>query len=159
MGVQPTDQTPVIAADLGYIYWMDLQHEDLPYTLRVGNRDLVVLDYLLAINDYSTNSEMGRTPRQLLQLRKDTFDLLYAEGAPSPNMMAWGLHPILTGRPYRAIILQEFIRYAKGHTDVWFPRCIDVARYWLERYRTNRIDVWPNYGTGLPGLRCGPRAA
>jgi hypothetical protein len=56
-GVQPTDQTPVIAVERGYVYWMDLQHEDLPYTLCVGNRDLVVLDYLLALNGYSTNSE------------------------------------------------------------------------------------------------------
>lgn len=144
MGVQPTDQTPISAAELGYVYWMDLQHEDLPYTLRVGNRDLVVMDYIFALNDYNTNSEMGRTPRELLQMWKDTFDLLYAEGATSPKMMAWGVHPFLSGRPYRAPILQEFIRYAKGHKDVWFPRCIDVARWWLEKYRDNQVETWPN---------------
>lgn len=144
MGVRPTEHTPELAAELGYVYWADLQHEDLPYTLRVGNRDLVVIDYLFALNDYNTNAESGRTPRELLQIWKDTFDVFYAEGATSPKMMAWGLHPFLTGRPYRAAILQEFIRYAKGHPGVWFPRCIDVARWWLEKYRDHHVETWPN---------------
>ena len=86
----------------------------------------------------------GRTPRELGQIWKDTFDVFYAEGATSPKMMAWGLHPFLTGRPYRAAVLQEFIRYAKGHPGVWFPRCIDVARWWREKYRDHHVETWPS---------------
>jgi allantoinase len=147
MGIQPTDQTAVIAADLGYSYWMDLQHEDLPYTLRVGKHELVAMDYMFGLNDYNTNGD-GRTPRDLLQMWKDAFDQLYAEGAHSPKMMTWGMHPFLTGRPYRAPLLREFIRYAKGHKGVWFPRCIDVARWWLENYRAHQVENWPNVAMG-----------
>jgi allantoinase len=142
-GIQPTDQTALSVADLGYVYWMDLQHEDLPYTLRVGKRDLVVMDYMFGLNDYNTNGD-GRTARDLLEMWKDSFDQLYAEGATNPNMMTFGMHPFLTGRPYRAPILREFLRYAKGHKNVWFPRCIDVARWWLENYRDHQVETWPN---------------
>ena len=47
-----------------------------------------MIDYLFALNDYNTNAESGRTPRELLQIWKDTFDVFYAEGATSPKMMA-----------------------------------------------------------------------
>ena len=142
-GIQPTDHSPIIAADLGYSYWMDPQHEDLPYTLKVGNRELVVMDYMFGLNDYITNGE-GRTARDMLQMLKDCFDQLYEEGATHPNIMTWGMHPFLTGRPYRAPLLLEFIRYAKSHKDVWFPRCSDVAQWWLENYREHKVETWPN---------------
>ncbi len=147
-GVRPTEESPRIITDLGYRYWMDPQHEELPYTLRVDGRELTVLSYWLAINDYSTYKAEERTPRELLQLWKDSFDVLYAEGDRFPNFMAWGLHPFLTGRPYRIVVLREFLRYAKGHPNVWFARCIDVARWWEKNYRDVSVETWPNYGTG-----------
>jgi hypothetical protein len=51
----------------------------------------------------------------------------------------------LTARPYQAIIPQEFIRYVRDHTNVWFPRCTDVAQWWLEQYRGYQVETWPNY--------------
>ena len=33
----------------------------------------------------------------------------------------------------------------KDHTEVWFPRCIDVARWWIESYRRHQVETWPNY--------------
>ena len=29
--------------------------------------------------------------------------------------MMWGNHPFVGGRPFRALLLREFIRYAKSH--------------------------------------------
>ena len=149
-GVRPTEESPKIISDLGYRYWMDPQHEELPYTLKVGGKELTVLSYWLPLNDYTTYKNEERTPRDLLSIWKDTFDVLYTEGARHPNFMAWGMHPFLTGRPYRIIVLREFLRYAKGHPQVWFPRCIDVARWWEKNYRDHSVETWPNYGTGRP---------
>ena len=145
MRVQPTDNTPLIIAEEGYTYWVDPQHEEIPYTLKVGDRTLVVLTYMFYVNDWSSYSLDGRTPRQLLEIWKDCFDYLYEEGeAGSPKTMIWGLHPFLTGRPYRAKILREFIKYAKGHPRVWFARCIDIAEWWLKNYKESRVEKWPN---------------
>jgi peptidoglycan/xylan/chitin deacetylase (PgdA/CDA1 family) len=150
-GERPTDLTPHLLVEHGYRYWMFSLNEDLPYVLQVdGGGELVIMCYGIWLTDHRTGrADAGRTPRELLQLWKDNFDYLYEEGERFPSFMSLGLHPFLIGRPFRATVLREFLRYAKGHPGVWFPRCIDVARYWLEHHRTNRIDLWPNYGTGL----------
>jgi len=35
--------------------------------------------------------------------------------------------------PYRTKIIEEFIQYAKGFTDVWFARRNEIANWWLEK--------------------------
>lgn len=144
-GNQPTENTPVILVEEGYTYWIDLQHEEIPYTLQVGDKALVALNYLMYLNDFTTYDWNAHTPRQLEEVWRDCFDYLYEEGtAGSPKMMIWGLHPFLTGRPYRAKILKEFIRYAKGHPGVWFARCRDIADWWLQNYKDSHVEKWPN---------------
>lgn len=145
-GVRPTNHTPFIVADEGYEYWVDPQNDELPYILKLGdNKELVVISYILQLNDYSTYRMSDRTPRQLLEIWKDTFDCLYKESEVNPTIMLWGIHPFLTGRPYRAPILQEFISYAKKFEGVWFTRCIDVARWWKNNYRDRLIEEWKYY--------------
>ena len=143
-GVRPSNNTPEIIAEEGYEYWMDPQHEEIPYTLSVKGKKLVVMSYLRYLNDYSTMKSVERIPQNLLSVWKDTFDQLYLEGETYPSMMAWGLHPFLSGRPYRAKVLREFIRYAKGHPGVWFARCQDVARWWKDHYSESWVEEWPN---------------
>jgi allantoinase len=149
-GELPTDETPGILADLGYKYWMCFLHEDLPYVLKVNEGELVLAPYGIWTTDHRTGqADAGRTPRELLQLWKDNFDWIYEEGDNYPGFMSLGLHPFLIGRPFRTVILREFLRYAKGRPGVWFPRGIDMVEYWLENCRSNLIERWPNYGTGL----------
>ena len=143
-GIQPSENTAVILAEEGYLYWTDPQHEDVPYTLRVGDRDMAVLQYYFGLNDYSTFGAEGRTPRHMLEIRKDYFDFLYREGENNPGMMMWGNHPFITGRPQGIVALEEFITHAKGHRDVWFARGVDVARWWLDNYKDSHVEVWPN---------------
>jgi hypothetical protein len=45
-----------------------------------------------------------------------------------------GLHCRIAGRPSRAVVLRQFLQYARGFNDVWFARRIDIARWWLATY-------------------------
>ncbi len=149
-GEKGTDDTPGILVDLGYKYWMCLLNEDLPYIVQVKEGELVIATYGIWTTDHTTgHPRTARTPRELLQLWKDNFDWIYEEGKDYPGFMSLGLHPFLIGRPFRIIILREFLRYVKSHTGVWFPRGIDMANYWLENCHDNLVEKWPNYGTGL----------
>ena len=143
-GIQPSENTATIVAEEGYTYWVDPQHEDIPYTLKVADRELAVLQYYFALNDYATFASEALTPRQMLQMRKDCFDYMYREGETNPTMMMWGNHPFISGRPHNAAALEEFIKYAKGHQGVWFTRCIDIARWWLDNYKDQHVEEWPN---------------
>ena len=57
----------------------------------------------------------------------------YEEGATHPKMMSVGLHCRIAGRPGRAWGLDRFIEYARQHSDVWFARRSEIARWWLEQ--------------------------
>jgi peptidoglycan/xylan/chitin deacetylase (PgdA/CDA1 family) len=153
-GVAPSADTVEIIAELGYTYWMDPQHNETPYTLKVKNKELTVLSYFQDLNDYSSYQRAGRTPRDLLQMWKDTFDCLYEEGESDPKFMIWGNHPFVGGRPFRAVLLREFIRYAKGHSKVWFARAGDIVKWVRENYRDANVEEWPNFTiAGRPGKK------
>jgi len=144
-GVAPSEATPEIILELGYNYWMDPQHEETPYTLKVKGKELTVLSYYQDLNDYSSYQRSGRTPRELLELWRDCFDYLYEEGATDPKFMIWGNHPFVGGRPYRAAVLREFIRYAKSHSNVWFARAGDIAKWFRDNYKDAQVEEWPNF--------------
>ena len=75
------------------------------------------------------------TGEQFYQYLKDTFDVLYAEGqAGAAKMFSIGLHCRLIGRPGKIAGLIRFLDYAQSHEGVWFPRRIDIARHWAQRF-------------------------
>ena len=151
-GVAPSAATPHVICELRYTYWMDPQHEEAPYTLKLKEGELTVLSYYQDLNDYASYQRAGRTPRELLQMWKDSFDCLYEEGGKDPKFMIWGNHPFIGGRPFRALLLREFIRYAKGHSKVWFARAGDIAKWYRENYRASQVEEWPNFAmAGRPG--------
>lgn len=147
-GVAPSAATPEIILELGYSYWMDPQHEETPYTLKIKGKELTVLSYFQDLNDYSSYQRAGRTPRDLLQMWKDCFDCLYEEGESDPKFMMWGNHPFVGGRPFRALLLREFIRYAKGHKNVWFATAGEIAKWYRDNYHDAQVETWPNFAFG-----------
>jgi peptidoglycan/xylan/chitin deacetylase (PgdA/CDA1 family) len=147
-GIQPTDDIPKILAEEGFLYWVDPQNEELPYTLRVGNKQLVVAGSYtggIILNDYRVYTG-AMTPADFLQVWKDNFDYLYEEGGKGrPGLMLCGLHPFVTGRPSRTMVLRQFLRHAKSFPDVWFARCYEVAEWWQKHYMDSYVEDWPNY--------------
>ena len=56
------------------------QHDEIPYTLKAGGREITVLSYNNFVNDYTTFRAEGRAPREVPQMWKDWFDYVYTEG-------------------------------------------------------------------------------
>jgi OHCU decarboxylase len=122
-----------LAAETGQMaYVSDTIDDDLPYWLRVGARDQLVIPYTMDANDMRFATPQGfNTGDHFFSYLKDSFDALYAEGlAGAPKMMSVGLHCRLIGRPGRIMGLKRFIDYIQGHEGVWTPRRIDIARHW-----------------------------
>ncbi len=133
-GHASTDNTLELVAEAGFVWWADPLNSDVPYTVEAAGRKVAVVPYNVpGCNDYSTYGG-GRTPRDLLQIMKDQFDYLYWEGEQgAPKFFAFNLHPFVSGVPYRTRIIDEFIKYAKGFSDVWFARRIEIANWTLEQ--------------------------
>jgi putative urate catabolism protein len=123
----------LVVGEGGFIYDADDYSDELPFWNRQYVRPHLVIPYTLDANDMRFSTSQGfNNGSQFLQYLKDTFDVLYAEGAASARMMSVGLHCRLSGRPGRFAAVEAFLRYARSHDDVWFCRRIDIARHWHE---------------------------
>ena len=115
----------------GFLYDADDYSDELPFWNRQHGRPHLVIPYTLDVNDMRFATPQGfNSGTQFLQYLKDSFDVLYAQGADSPRMMSVGLHCRISGRPGRYAALEAFLRYARSHDDVWFCRRVDIARHW-----------------------------
>ncbi|MCB1339571.1 MAG: allantoinase PuuE [Pseudooceanicola sp.] len=137
-----------LAAETGaFDYVSDTYDDDLPYWMRVGDRDQLILPYTLDCNDMRFATPQGfNSGDQFFAYLRDTFDALYAEGAAgSAKMMNIGLHCRLIGRPGRIRALERFLEHAKAQDGVWFATRLQIAEHWarkhppVERTRPHRM--------------------
>ncbi|MBF6211301.1 allantoinase PuuE [Nocardia puris] len=116
----------------GFVYDSDSYADDLPYWVRVGERDHLVVPYTLDTNDMRFSSPAGfPSGDQFFAHLRDAFDVLYREGAEgSPKMLSVGLHCRLVGRPARTAALERFLDHIQAREGVWITRRIDIAEHW-----------------------------
>jgi putative urate catabolism protein len=119
----------------GYEYDADYYGDDLPFWMKVAGHNHLVVPYTLDANDMRFATAQGfNTADHFFHYLRDTFDVLYAEGAETPRMMSIGMHCRLLGRPGRFAALQRFLDHIERHDRVWVCRRIDIARHWQRRF-------------------------
>ena len=118
----------------GFTYDSNAYNDDLPHYTTVHGKPWLVVPYTLTLNDTKFWRGYYATGEDLFQSAKETFDILYEEGAETPKMMSFGLHCRIGGWPGRANGLDRFIAYARSHPGVWFAGRSDIARHWLEHH-------------------------
>ena len=124
-----------------FVYCADSYADDLPYWDYSGNSALLMVPYALDSNDMRFATPQGfNTGTQFFDYLKDSFDILYAEGADAPKMMSIGLHCRLAGRPGRAAAVEKFLDYISGYEQVWVTRRIDIANHWIEHHPAEKPD-------------------
>lgn len=118
-----------------YEYDSDYYGDDLPFWMRVAGKSTLVVPYTLDANDMRFATPQGfNTATHFFEYLRDSFDVLYAEGAETPRMMSIGMHCRLLGRPGRLLALQRFLDHIERHDRVWVCRRIDIARHWASRF-------------------------
>jgi putative urate catabolism protein len=122
------------------LYDSDYYGDDLPLWQQVetgsgDRRAHLIVPYTLDTNDMRFATPQGfNSGEQFFQYLRDSFDVLYAEGAEVPKMMSVGLHCRLVGRPGRMRALQRFLDHVQQHDRVWICRRIDIAKHWIDRH-------------------------
>jgi peptidoglycan/xylan/chitin deacetylase (PgdA/CDA1 family) len=131
----PSENTRRIVAEHGgFIYDSDAYNDELPYWVRVGNQPRLVVPYTLSTNDVKFGRGVFGPGEDFFVYLRDSFDLLYEEGAERPRMMSIGLHMRLAGHPGRAAALIRFIEYIQAKDLVWICRREDIARHWIAEH-------------------------
>jgi OHCU decarboxylase len=132
-----SNNTVRLAAVTGqFDYVADSYADDLPYWMRFGTRDQLIVPYTMDCNDMRFAIQAGFTNgAQFESYLKDSFDVLYAEGqAGAPKVLSIGLHCRLIGRPGRAAGLQRVIEHMQAHEGVWFATRLQIAEHWAKTH-------------------------
>ncbi len=126
----------------GFAYLADSIADDLPYWHVHEGRPQLMVPYTMDANDMRFSSGQGfGTGTDFFDYLRDSFDVLYAEGAAgAPKMMSIGLHCRLAGRPGRAAALQRFLDHARAHEGVWFATRLDIARHWAAEHPFRDVE-------------------
>jgi putative urate catabolism protein len=125
----------LVVEEGGFVYCADSYADDLPYWHNQYDKPQLIVPYTLDANDMRFGTYQGfNAGDQFYTYLKDTFDMLYQEGASAPKMMSIGLHCRLAGRPGRAAALARFLDYVSDHDQVWVTRRIDIARHWQQHF-------------------------
>ena len=146
-----------LAAERGFDWISDTYDDDLPYWMRLGEKDHLILPYTLDCNDMRFATPQGfNSGDQFFSYLKDSFDCLYEEGrAGAAKMMSIGLHCRLIGRPGRVQALRRFLEYITQFEGVWIARRQDIAAHWrsahppqqaLSPHRMTREDFLAQFG-------------
>ena len=124
----------------GFEYDSDYYGDDLPFWTEVeisdgSRKPHLIVPYTLDANDMRFATPQGfNTATHFFEYLRDSFDVLYAEGAEAPKMMSIGMHCRLLGRPGRIRALQQFLDHIAAHDRVWVCRRIDIADHWKREH-------------------------
>jgi putative urate catabolism protein len=124
----------------GFEYDSDYYGDDLPFWMTVKKTDGAVVPHLVVPYTLDVNDMRFALPQGYAQAEdffvylRDSFDVLYAEGAESPKMMSIGMHCRLLGRPGRILALQKFLDHIEKHDKVWVCKRVDIARHWKTQH-------------------------
>ena len=118
----------------GFLYDSDAYNDELPYWLEVQGKPHLVVPYTLGVNDSKFGRGQFATGDDFYVYARDSFDMLYREGAHQPKMMSVGLHMRLIGHPGRAAGLERFLDYILRHNDVWVCSREAIARHWISQH-------------------------
>jgi peptidoglycan/xylan/chitin deacetylase (PgdA/CDA1 family) len=133
-----TPNTMRLMAEFGLTYSADWLIDDQPFPIVVPSGRLVGVPYSNDVNDDSLMAmgfgASGYEAEDFVQICKDQFDQLYAEGSTSGRVMCIALHAYVIGQPHRIAYLDEALSYVLGHDKVWLATGDEIADYYLENY-------------------------
>ena len=132
-----TPRTPDFCAEEGLKFFCDYLNDDQPYLIQTPSGPLVSIPYTNEVNDFSIFTRGGKTTSQALELFKEQLDELYREGKESGRFMNIGLHPHVTGQPFRIRALREFLDYAKKFDGIWWATREEIADWYLENHASH----------------------
>jgi len=129
-----TVATRRILAEEGFLFDSGAVNDDVPYFQTVADRPFLIVPYSIDINDFRFWRTDMNTAREFEEYCRDSFDVLYREGAKSPRMMSIGLHARIIGRPGRVLALERFLSHVREYSDVWVTTRTAIARFWADRF-------------------------
>ena len=111
-------------------------NDDQPYLIETSTKPIVSLRIQMKLMTLLI-FRRGFNTDEVLNLYKEQLDVLWEEGASTGKIMNVGLHPHVSGLPYRIRALKEFIEYAQSKPDVWITNKKKLLSWYLENHKSH----------------------
>lgn len=126
-----------IIREMGFLYDSSLMSDDRPYEILAAGEPtgIVELPVEWILDDAPLLNPSGNrysSPREVLQVYIDEFDVAYEEG----TMFLLTMHPHYIGHRSRIGILEKLIEHINSKDDVWFATHRETAEYVKEQAET-----------------------
>jgi len=128
-----------LLSDYEFIYDSSMMGDDIPYTLKVKEMEIIELPIRWILDDwvffgfnyfppleYQSGIESHRT---VFEIWHDEFQAIYEEGL----YFMLTMHPQIMGIPSRARMLEKLIQFMKSMEGVWFAKPVEIAQFWREK--------------------------
>ncbi|MBO9520663.1 MAG: polysaccharide deacetylase family protein [Nocardioidaceae bacterium] len=125
-----TNRTLDLLAEAGVDYTGNWVNDEQPYEMRVTSGRMLALPYSQEINDIPAMLEHKKSGEQFGQMIRDTFDVLYEDGARSGRVMAICVHPFLIGHPHRSKYFEQALAHIAAHDEVWLATGSQIADHY-----------------------------
>lgn len=129
-GLTETWNTLDLLRDAGVEYVCDWVNDDLPYRM---NNGLYSIPYSIELNDMPLFNAPSIDIADFERRIRDTFDVLYEEGAKNARVMCIALHPFLIGVPHRIRYLERALAHITAHQNVWLATGSEIIRAYREQ--------------------------
>ena len=129
-----SDNTLDLLMEMGFLYDSSLMADDRPYeSVATGEpTGFVELPVDWILDDAPLMNPLGdryESPRDVLEVYKDEFDVAYEEG----TMFLLTMHPHYIGHRSRIVVLRELIEHINKKSDVWFGTHEQAVRWVREQ--------------------------
>ena len=135
--LRSTPNTPEIIAKKGMKFICDYMNDEQPYIMDTRYGPIVAIPYSIEVNDFGFFLRRNFTTTQTLEMLKEQFDQLYEESKITGKLMSVGLHPHVSGHPFRIRAIRDFLKYVKTFDDVWWASREEIADWYLENHKTH----------------------
>ena len=97
----------------------DWVNDEQPYRMNVPRGELYALPISLPLDDVNALWDRRMDIDRYGAMIKETFDVLYREGAQTGKLLVLHLHPWLIGQPFRIGCLEDALGHIMRREGVW----------------------------------------
>lgn len=120
-------RTPQLLAEAGYVWHGDVNDDDVPYMMELGDQRIAAVPLTMDINDLPWSMRYGNSPRGLIEVFNDTLAAAL-DRMSGPCMIDVTAHAHCYGRPWGLWAYEEMMRLAKRQRDVWIATRAQLAQ-------------------------------
>lgn len=107
-------------AEAGFKWFGDWVMDDQPFWAGTRHGPILSIPYSTELNDITIMLTGQHESDAMLRRVRDAFDVLYREAARGARVMAFGVHPYVTGAAHRIKYFDAMLRHLRRHKDVVF---------------------------------------